>query len=382
MAAQLHRRDWLKLMGGAAGALMLPACGYYEAERGEAYAPWNYPGGETAPELIAARAALLAANPHNTQAWALRVTSTAIDLHADLTRSTGSIDSLVRELHIGLGCALENLVIAARASGRTPSVTVLPDAVNPTWIAAVALLPNAALSVADPLFAAIAARHTNRGPYSNAPPASSLEPALQALVTEPGVALQLFTSAADLATLRTGTIDATVAFVADAQLSHDSNLWYRHTAEEILTHRDGLTLDATGNGAAIRFLGKSAARPTDASADAYWLASTRGASATGSAMGILSSLASNTRSAQLGVGRVYQRLSLWAQTQGLAVQPLNQLPELQDREETQGLTPTFTRLLEGVMAAPGRRAQMLFRIGVPWDTALASPRRPLEWVLA
>lgn len=204
MATQLHRRDWLKLVGGA---LLLPGYGSFEAERGEAYAAWNDPGLETAPELISARAALLAANPHN-------------------------------------------------------------------------------------------------------------------------------------------------------------------------------TVDATGNGAAIRFLGKSAARPTDAIADPFWLAITRGASATGSAMGILSSPSSNTRSAQLSVGRVYQRLALRAQTQGLAVQPLNQLPELRDREETQGLTPTFTRLLEGVMGEQGRRAQMLFRIGIPWDQALQSPRRPLEWVLA
>ncbi len=205
-------------------------------------------------------------------------------------------------------------------------------------------------------------------------------PALQAQVTDPSVQLHLLITDADKSTFRTNTVAATVAFNADPELSHDSNAWYRHTAAEILEHRDGLTIDATGSPAATRLLGKIFGRPSEASSNSYWLDGTSGPQATASAFCILSSPASNTRADQLLVGRTYQRLALWAVTQGMAMQPLNQLAELQDREQTQGLTPRFTAVNEGFVTS-SRRAQMLFRIGYPWEAALKSPRRPIEWVV-
>ena len=379
----ISRRDWLTLAAGAAGGVIIlgdgTGCGYYAAESGAAYAPWAFPGAETVPEMIAARAAILAANPHNSQPWAMQVAASGIDLHADLTRNLGTIDSLLREMYIGLGCALENLVIAAQVSGRAAGVQLLPDASNPSLVASVSLTP--ATATVDPLFAAISRRHTNRGRYADAPPAAGLAPALQNLVTDPGVQLHIFTSDADKATFRLGTIDATTAFIADADMSRDSNSWYRQSAADILQHRDGITLDASGNGAATRFFGKELGRPSEATANGYWLDGTRGDQTTGSAFCILSSPASNGRDDQLRVGRVYQRIHLWAVSEGLASQPLNQMAELQDREETLGQAPRFATILNTLMGASDRRAQMLFRIGYAWDDALKSPRRPIEWVL-
>ena len=376
------RRDMIKLFFGATGGFVVAgsSCGYFPAESGDAYAPWNFPNGETRPEWVAARASILAANPHNTQPWALTVSESVIELRSVASRALGSIDSLEREMHIGLGCALENLASAAGASGRRADITLLPDATDPSLIARVAL--TAMAPTADPLFDAIAKRHTNRGRYSDAAPPAALESGMQALVTEPGVLLHLVTSDADKATFRTNTIAATSAFIADPELSKDSNVWYRHTAAEILEFRDGLTLDATGNGASTRFFGKLVGRPSDATANRYWLDGTTGPETTGSAFCILSSSSANSRAEQLRVGRAYQRLHLWLVSQGMAAQPLNQLAELQDREETQGLAPKFSLVLNALMPVPDRRAQMLFRVGYPLDAAMKSPRRPIEWVTA
>ena len=383
MKATIARRDWLRLLAGAAGGILVlrdgSGCGYYSAESGDAYAPWSFPGTESRPEMVAARAAILAANPHNSQPWALHVTTAGIDLHADFTRNLGAIDSLLREMHVGLGCALENMVIAAQVSGRAAGVQLFPDPSHSSLVASVSLTP--ARPRADPLFDAIARRHTNRGRYADVALASALSSALQALVTEPGIELRILTSNGDKATFRARTIDATNAFIADPEMSRDSNAWYRQSAADILQHRDGITIDASGNGAATRFFGKVLGRPSDARANAYWLAGTRGDQTTASAFCILSSPASNVRDDQLRVGRIYQRIHLWAVSQGLAAQPLNQMAELQDREETKGLAPQFAAVLDGLIGGPGRRAQMLFRIGYPWDDALESPRRPLEWVL-
>lgn len=383
MTVTSPRRDWLKLVAyGAGGALLVKegtSCSYYGAEKGDAYAPWTFPDGETRPELISARAAILAASPHNSQPWALHVTPTAIDLHADFTRNLGKIDSLLRELYIGLGCALENLVIAAQASGRATGVRLLPHTANPSLVASVALTP--AVPSKGALFEAIAHRHTNRGRYADAPPAAGLTAALAALVTEPAVELRFLTSDADKASFRASTIDATNAFINDPELSRDSNAWYRQSADDILKHRDGITLDASGNGALTRFFGKSLSRPSEATANSYWLDGTSGDQTTAAAFCILSSPAANGREDQLGVGRVYQRLHLWLVSQGLAAQPLNQMAEMRDREETKGLPPKFAKLLNDLLGASNRHAQMLFRIGQPQDAALKSPRRPVPWVL-
>jgi hypothetical protein len=380
--SSISRRDWFKVLGGGSAIVLLSdqvGCSYFASESGDAYAPWNFPGGETRPEMVAGRAAILAANPHNSQPWAMRISVDQIELHADLTRGLGSIDSLLREMYIGLGCALENLTIAARASGRAVDVHLLPDMSNPSLVARVSLTPSTPTS--EPLFSSIARRHTNRGRYADAPPSAALLPALQSHVTESNVALHFLTSATERSRFVEGTIAATSAFIADPQMSHDSNEWWRQTADDILQRRDGLTLDASGNGASTRFFGKSGGTPSEETANAYWLDSTRNDQSTASAFCILSSPISNLREDQLRIGRVYQRMHLWAIGQGLAMQPLNQLPEMQDRQETLGQSPTFAAMLDDLMGSTDRRAQMLFRIGYPWDQALESPRRPLEWVM-
>jgi nitroreductase len=379
---KLGRRACLRLLAQAGGGIVLlrlPGCAYYEAESGAAFAPWDFPGQPAAPEVIAARAALLAASPHNTQPWALRVTPDAIELFADFDRHLGAMDGLRRELHIGLGCALENLVIAARARGRAAQVELLPDPAQPNFVARVSLEPAPAQ---DGLFDVIALRHTNRGAYLNAPLPHGADEALQALLGEemPAIRLQLLQADAQRARFRDETIAATRAIIDDTEMSVDSERWYRHSHQEIESQRDGVTLDATGNDAATRFFGKSLGRPSRATADRYWLDGTRERQLSGSAFAILSSSADNTRADQLRAGRVYQRLQLWATAQGLAMQPLNQLAERQDREQALGLGPRFTRVLQELAASDDARAQMLFRIGFAIDGAFASPRRPLGWV--
>jgi hypothetical protein len=379
---KLGRRDCLRLLAAAGGGmflLRLPGCTYYEAESGAAFAPWDFPGQSAAPEVIAARAALLAASPHNTQPWALAVSPDAIDLFADFDRHLGAMDCLRRELHIGLGCALENLVIAARARGRSARVELLPDPAQANFVARASLEPA---PPQDGLFDVIALRHTNRGAYLDTPLPNGLPEALQALLGDeaPSITLQLLHDDTQRARFRDETIAATRAIIEDTEMSVDSDRWYRHSQRDIDTHRDGVTLDATGNDAATRFFGKSLGRPSRATADRYWLDGTRERQTSGSAFAIISSSGDNTRADQLRAGRVYQRLALWATAHGLAMQPLNQLAERQDREQALGLAPRFTRVLQELMATGDRRAQMLFRIGFAIDDAFASPRRPLAWV--
>ncbi len=186
------------VLGAGAGVWRAWDQGLLSADPGPAYQPWTRWRAEPGDGPLApVRAAILAANPHNSQPWLFRVSPARIDVFADPARNLGAIDPDRREMYIGVGCALENLVLAARATGYAPAVTLLPDADDPAHAARVDLVPAAADVSA--LYRAIPDRHTNRGPYD---PSRGLEAdvvaGLSAAVGE-DARLVLYRSAADRA---------------------------------------------------------------------------------------------------------------------------------------------------------------------------------------
>jgi hypothetical protein len=68
-------------------------------------------------------------------------------------------------------------------------------------------------------------------------------------------------------------------------------------------------------------------------------------------------------------------MHLAATANGLAMQPLCQIPERIDRETSAGLDPEFGDAAAGMLPA-GSHAIMTFRIGYPTATPPPSPRRP------
>jgi hypothetical protein len=78
---------------------------------------------------------------------------------------------------------------------------------------------------------------------------------------------------------------------------------------------------------------------------------------------------------RLSVGRIWQRIHLSATANGLAMQPLCQIPERIDRERSAGLPGDFTTAMSMMLPA-GWHPIMTFRIGHPTGDALPSPRRP------
>jgi len=138
--------------------------GVLDAGSGEPYDPWLHWRDDPGPAGTVA-AAILAANPHNSQSWTFAVAPSRVDVYADPTRLTGTLDPLLREQHIGLGCALENLVLAAAARGYDPTVALMPTTSDPTHVATIELAAGEPQS--SSLYDAIGDRHSNRGPYTD-----------------------------------------------------------------------------------------------------------------------------------------------------------------------------------------------------------------------
>jgi len=320
------------------------------------------------------RAAVLAASAHNTQPWLFAVTPARIDLFTVLSRNIGTVDPLRREIQISLGCALENLVLAGPPHGLAPTVTLMPDRADKTHVAQVDLAPAPASTAA--LFQAIPHRHTNRAAYDTGRP---LPPgtlrALTSLVNNPHGELVWLTSAADKRAFGDLIVRAAQAIIADPQQSADDFRWYRSSWDQIQSTKDGITSDASGLSPLVGALAKLL--PTShAQYNHSWLTSLRDTQIpSAAAFGILVVRDLLDPAQRLLTGRTWQRMHLWATTQGLAMQPLHQVEERMDRERTAGLAPTFTTAMAGILPA-GWQPLFSFRIGYPTIEAARSPRLP------
>ncbi len=389
---KFNRRDFLKLGGvtliAVVGGSVFRAVdqGIFSVGRGPAYAPWTtWSDAPTAPERIVA-AGILASNPHNSQPWLFRVTDSTIDLFAVPARQIGVIDPFRREMYIGLGCALENMALAAQAEGFSPDIVLMPDPDDATHAAHLSLTYHA--SLITPLFNAIPTRHTNRAAYDPRPLPPEQFAAFDALITEPDVRLFWFKDETARTQFGEVAIAAAEALIADEQQSVDSHQWWRQDWDQVQASADGVTLDAQGLGGFITNLGKFLPDISRQQGDQTFVQNVRNIYVpTAAAFGILAvpdgmDNADVIFRQRLNCGRAWQRMHLWSTTQGLAMQPLNQMCERDDRERQLGLVPVIGDAVRGLVGEAGWHAIMPFRVGYPTGEALPSPRRGLSDVIA
>lgn len=368
-------------LGVGAGVWRAVDQGVFVPGRGPAFEPWRtWQGRPEEGPLALVRAAILAANPHNSQPWLFRVAPARIDLFADRRRQLGAIDPLGRELDVGLGCALENLLLAARATGRAARLQLVPEAADPTHVARVDLA--AAPPARDDLYAAIPARHTQRGAFDRARSVEAeTRRRMEALAGEEA-RLVWFTADPERRRLGREIVDATEAIVADAEQSRVTPRWLRFRWRDVQALRDGLTIDTNVSPGYMRVLAKLAPPISAERSDAFWLAATRDTIVpTAAGFAILAVRDPHDRALRLAGGRTWQRLQLWAATQGLALQPLSQLTERADREASAVAAPRFGRALGELVGDARWQALMTFRFGYPTEPPALSPRRPVEWVV-
>lgn len=384
----MTRRRFLGVVGLGAGTVVVVGAGgltwravdqgVFATGTGPAYAAWDAwnPPGHNPLDLV--RAAVLAANAHNTQPWLFRVTPARIDLFAVPERNIGTIDPFRREMHISLGCALENLVLAGPPNGIATTVVLMPDPAARTHVARVDLSPVPVSN--SPLFEAIPNRHTNRAAFESRPVAQGTLDALTGLIDVPVVEVVWFSRASDKRAFGDLIVRATGAIIADRQQAIDDFAWYRGTWGEIQSKKDGVTSDAAGLPPLIRTLAKliPASRAQN---DDSWLKATRDTQVpTAATFGTLVVRDPLDPVQRLQAGRIWQRMHLWATTKGMAMQPLNQVEERMDREQSTGISPQFTDAMAR-MLPPGRHPVFSFRTGFPTMEAPPSPRRPAEEVV-
>ncbi|MDF1729311.1 MAG: twin-arginine translocation pathway signal protein, partial [Sulfitobacter sp.] len=126
----LTRRKTLALIGGgtilaagAAGAGFLTTRTPTSALR-----PWDLAGQYDDPRLNALSYGLLAPNPHNLQPWMVGLEGEdGLTIWRDPAKGLPETDPYDRQIMIGFGCFIEQMVLAAGAAGWATEVTLFPD---------------------------------------------------------------------------------------------------------------------------------------------------------------------------------------------------------------------------------------------------------------
>jgi nitroreductase len=368
--------------------------GVFNVGEGPAYEPWkNWRTTNDGP-LNLVRAAILAASPHNTQPWLFKVTDSSIELHIDTQRNVGALDPYLREEHIGIGCALENLMLAALANGYAATATLqpgklepIPADLKPRLVARVDLASGkrdqSELGETE-LYNAIPRRHTNRGPYD---PRKPMPPDfLEALGRLPGdeadVKLFLFTADVDRKRIAEVSATANTEIYSDPEVQRGSERWLRASWNCVQEQRDGLSADAFGlppvANAVIKMMTAGMLR---------WASSHRERNAYLNLMlraPLIGFIAVRDRYQQeqcLRAGRIWQRAHLLATARGLAARPCNEAVEMVDHERALGRPASRVALLSGITGDSMWQPTFVFYMGYPTLPAHASPRRPVQAVL-
>lgn len=396
--SRMSRGAFLK--GAGATLVLVAGGGVYRAfdqgvlstGQGPAYEPWESWRQVSSEEgsLALVSSAILASNPHNSQPWLFQVEEDRIDLFANREHNIGAIDPFLREMYIGLGCALENLVLAAGAKGYDYRLTLMPNGSDPTHAARIELSSGESSSetTTSELYEAIPDRHTNRAAYDTERPVrADILDALENLSREDPeiseVEILWFTDEQEHQRVGDLTVRATEAITADGEQSHDSHEWFRHDWDELQRerYRDGTTIDAGGNPALTRAAAKMLPPLSAEQSNGYWLDGTKTQVQSAAAFGVLTVGDGQSNAQRMQAGRLWQRIHLWAVTQGLAMQPLNQIHERVDREAQLGTQTTFTDALTDLVGDPELQGIFTFRTGYPTVEAPSSPRRAVEEVV-
>jgi hypothetical protein len=127
----------------------------------------------------------LAANSHNTQPWIFTASSNKIVIAPDFARRCPAVDPDDHHLFVSLGCAAENLIVAASALGLRAGPLVDDDRI-------VVDLERAPCEKST-LVEAIPARQSTRAKFDGRPVASDALRLLESACSDPGVSVFIMT---------------------------------------------------------------------------------------------------------------------------------------------------------------------------------------------
>jgi hypothetical protein len=357
------------VVGAAAGGILAPflvACASSTGEQDAARAlrqPIIAQPGDRAGllrELV--RFATLAPSSHNTQCWTFHLQDGGIVIAPDLSRRCPSVDPDEHHLYVSLGCATENLALAALANGLQADVRF-----DPAGAGTVVVGLEATKASSSALFQAIAGRQCTRGDYDGKPISSDELRLLERAGSGQGVRVMLLTERAATEKVLEYVVAGNTAQMNDPAFVEELTAWIRFGADEAARTGDGLFAGASGNPAMPRWLGSRMMGLffTPKSENERYARQIRNAA------GIAVFVSETSDKAHwVEAGRCYERFALQATALGIRNALVNQPVEVGS------IRPQFASAL----GLGSQRPDMVVRFG-RGPTMPLSMRRPVQAVL-
>ncbi len=322
----------------------------------------RHPPGNAARDYVSlVRYATLAASSHNTQPWKFKFEPNRIVILPDLSRRCPAVDPDDHHLYASLGCAVENLLLAAHAAGLKGHYSYDASASN------VRIDFEKTTAFRSTLFDAIPKRQCTRAEYDGSSLSGDQLRQLEETGGGNGVSVMLLTDSGRKEQVAEYVAEGNITQFGDAAWVDELKSWIRFNARDAVRTGDGLYGPTVGSPDVPRWLGKLFMRfafsaKNQNRKDIRHIRSS-------AAIAVVFSEADD-KPHWIEAGRCYERLALQATALDLRTAFINQPVEVP------ALRPQFARFLD----IGNRRPDLIVRIGRGPEMP-RSLRRPVEQVL-
>lgn len=197
----------------------------------------------------------LASNAHNTQPWKFRLGADTIDILPDFSRRTPIVDPDDHHLYVTLGCAAQNIVLAASASNRSAELSVTTDGGDGTVIRLLIGKGSGGHGVDAELCAAIPVRQSTKSVYDGQALSGTELRQLEMAAAMPGVHVLVVTERPRLEQALEFMRQGNSAQMDCPAFVRELKQWIRYNPAAALTSGDGLLGRCSGNPSVPDWLG-------------------------------------------------------------------------------------------------------------------------------
>ncbi|MEJ5359077.1 MAG: hypothetical protein WHT06_10420 [Desulfobacterales bacterium] len=197
------------------------------------------------------RYATLAPSSHNTQCWRFRAAERSVAILPDFARRCPLVDPDDHHLFVSLGCAAQNLLLAAEAMGfRGEAVYDDRDG------GAIRVQLEKNTPRRSPLFEAIPRRQSTRGEYDGTPLSNRELRFFEGSGCGDGVEVRLITERREMERVLEFVVEANRVQMRDPAFVRELKSWIRYDGREAVQRGDGLFSASSGNPTVPPFLGR------------------------------------------------------------------------------------------------------------------------------
>lgn len=194
-------------------------------------------------ELI--ESGIKAPSSHNTQPWLFKLKENEVQIHPDFKRALPIVDGDHHELYISLGCAAENIIIAAREKGISTNLELFVNSEGKEFII-IYLQESNTTGNEDELFSFITRRQVTRNEYSQKKIPQEYLKKLKKSFDFPGIKLLIFSEKKEIDGINNFIKKAIEKQYKDKEFLNELVDWIRFSKSKAKKSRDGVWIKSMG----------------------------------------------------------------------------------------------------------------------------------------